>query len=136
MALQQSFEFDKVPEVKKDKTPEEEFKEFWGEPISVYTRKQAIEDGFLVYVGDYVVGDDTKIGVCFTSNLFSGGGYEDLERRKWLVNHGIQRLKEKDPQDSSSMRLRVLKDPSDPEERDIWVVLDGDGITFERPEDY
>jgi hypothetical protein len=135
---QQSFEFDRIPEVEKksmEEKLEKQFPDF--EVISTYSREQAIEDGVLVYAGDLVLGDDAKIGVCFTSNLFAGGGYEDLERRKWLVNHGVQRLKEKDPEDSPSMRLRVLEDPRDPERpKKIWVILNSEGITFLRPEDY
>lgn len=135
MAKQTAFGFDEVPEVK-GKTPEEEMREFWGEPISVYTRDQAIEDGYLVQTGE-VETKEGKISVCFTSNLFSGGGYDrDPERRKGLVLLGIQKLKEKDRKDTDTMKLRVLVDSKDPEKRDIWCVLDGDGITFERPEDY
>lgn len=134
---QTSFEFDKIPEVKKDSTPEEKMEEFWGEPISIYSREQAIEDGIMAPVGE-VATEKGKITVCFTSNLLAGGGYDtDSERRKWLVNHGLQKLKEKDQEDSETMRLRVLEDPKDPVERGkIYCILDGDGIVLMRPEDY
>ncbi|MBW2123726.1 MAG: hypothetical protein JRH07_18055 [Deltaproteobacteria bacterium] len=128
--------FDGIPEAKKDKTVEEEIEASWGASISVYTREQAIEDGVMVRVGE-VAGVEGKIGICFTWNLLAGGGYDiDPERRKWLVNYGIRKLKEEDPEDSETMRLRVLEDPGDLEHGEIWCIHDGDGILFLRPEDY
>jgi hypothetical protein len=47
-----------------------------------------------------------------------------------LVERGIKLLKEPDPEDTDYMKLRVI-------EKDfIWVILDGNGLTFMRPEDY
>jgi len=92
--------------------------------IYSYTKEQAIEDGVLVSVG--TVGTQS---VVFTSNLFADG-YEDKQKRIELVNRGLEMLKQPDPEDTDYMKLRVI------EKDKIWVILDGSGITFLRPEDY
>ena len=99
---------------------------FWkdAEVISTYTLEQAIEDGVLVRVG--LCG---KYPVIFTSNLFSEG-YEDKGKRMTLVNKGLEMLKVPDPEDTEYMRLRVI------EKDKIWVIADGQAITFMKPSDY
>ena len=92
--------------------------------ISEYTQEQAIADGVLVDVG--LIGDEK---VVFTGNLFADG-YEDTEKRKALVELGIQKIQEPDKEDSDYMQLRVL------EKDRIWLIRDGNGFTFMRPEDY
>ena len=92
--------------------------------IYVYTRQQAIDDGVLVPV-ESVDGKNTVI----TSNLYSDG-YEDIEKRKALLQRGLELLKIPDEEDTDSMLLRVI------EAGRIWVIEDGDGICFLRPEDY
>ncbi|OVE80125.1 hypothetical protein BVY01_00800 [bacterium I07] len=94
--------------------------------ISVYTQDQAIDDGILVPVGRLNTGQQ----VVFTRNLFETGGYEDLEKRLELIQTGITLLNKPDPEDSPFMRLRVI------EKDRIWVIADGNGLTFMRPEDY
>jgi len=89
-----------------------------------YTQEQAIEDGILVKVGTC-----GKLPVIFTSNLFHDG-YEDKEKRIELVKKGLELLRQPDKEDTDYMKLRVI------EKRRIWVVLDGNGITFLKPEDY
>ena len=66
----------------------------------------------------------------FTTNLFESGGYEDHDKRVGLVKRGLDMLNEYDPEDSDYMRLRVI------EKDEIWVVYNGEGITFMKPEDY
>ena len=96
----------------------------FGEVISVYTQDQAIEDGVLVHTG-YC----GKERVVFTNNLFHEG-YEDLDKRTALIKKGLEMLKKDDPEDTSYMRLRVI------EKGKIWVIWNGDGFTFMKPEDY
>ena len=99
--------------------------EFFGPVISKYTARDAVEDGIFVEVGS--VG---KNPVYFTTNLFESGGYQDCDKRVGLVKHGLDMLYEYDPEDSDYMRLRVI------EKDEIWVVYNGEGITFMKPEDY
>ena len=98
--------------------------------ISEYTMDQGIEDGILVEVGEVQRNDGTKIRVVFTRTLFEEGGYEDKTKRIALVAKGMKLLDKPDPEDTDYMRLRVF------EKGKIWVIHDGNGITFMRPEDY
>ena len=104
---------------------EENVHPVFGEVISVYTQDEAIEDGFLVHIGN--VG---KQRVVFTRVLFSQG-YEDDAKRKALVEKGLELLCREDAEDSPNMRLRVI------EKGKIWVIWNvGEGFTFLMPEDY
>ena len=99
--------------------------QFWGPVLSKYTARDAVEGGVFVEVGS--VG---KYPVYFTRNLFDSGGYGDYEKRVGLVNRGLKMLGEPDPEDSEYMMLRVI------EKDEIWVVHNGEGYTFMKPEDY
>lgn len=92
--------------------------------ISVYTQEQALEDGILVKVG--MIG---KLPVIFTSNLFAEG-YEDKEKRMSLIKQGLEMLNKHDDEDTEYMKLRVI------EKDRIWVILNAEGFTFMKPEDY
>ena len=46
------------------------------------------------------------------------------------MNKGLELLKKYDSEDTDFMRLRVI------EKDEIWVVYNGEGITFMKPEDY
>lgn len=94
------------------------------EVIFAYTQAQAIEDGVLIHVG--YCGNQKVI---FTSNLFAEG-YEDAEKRRLLVERGLQLLRQPDGEDTKYMKLRVI------EKDRIWVVLNAEGFTFMKPEDY
>ena len=98
--------------------------------ISEYTMDQAIQDGILIEVGEVQRNDGTTISVVFTRTLFEEGGYEDKTKRVALVTTGMELLKKTDPEDTDYMRLRVI------EKGKIWVIHDGNGITFMKPEDY
>jgi type I site-specific restriction endonuclease len=100
--------------------------ELFGNVVSIYTQEQAIEDGILVHVGQLTTGQK----VVFTSNLFETGGYKDQDKRTNLVQKGISLLQHPDPEDTDYMKLRVI------EKNQIWVIADGNGLTFMRPEDY
>ena len=99
----------------------------FGEPIHVYTREQAIEDGVLIPAGTVRLIDGTPVSICFTANLHSD--YEDVESRAALTRRGLAMLNDDAPEDTGCGRLRII------EEGRIWIVWDGDGITFMRPED-
>ena len=99
--------------------------EFFGPVISKYTARDAVDEGISVEVGS--VGENP---VYFTTNLFESGGYRDHDKRVGLVKRGLDMLNEYDPEDSDYMRLRVI------EKDEIWVVYNGEGITFMKPEDY
>ena len=101
-----------------------DIEELFGPVISTYTAEQAVEDGVLVYVGD--VGREK---VYFTNNLFSQG-YDDYMKRLELVHRGLGMLSKPDEQDTDYMMLRVI------EKDKIWVIEDGQGITFMHPDDY
>ena len=94
--------------------------------VSVYTQNQAIEDGILVEVG--LLSSGRRI--VFTRNLLESGGYEDYSKRRQLVEKGIALLNKSDPEDTEYMKLRVI------EKDKAWVILDGNGLTFLKPEDY
>jgi hypothetical protein len=79
----------------------------------------------LIQVGKTIANQN----IVFTSNLFHSGGYEDHEKRHALIKQGIALLKKPDPEDSVYNMLRVIK-------KDVWMIVDGDGITFLKPEDY
>ena len=97
----------------------------FGEVISSYSQDQAIEDGVLVFVG--YAGRER---VVFTRTLFDEG-YEDEMLRKTLVKRGLSLLREDDPEDSPTMRLRVIESDK------LWVIWNsGEGVTFLKPEDY
>lgn len=97
--------------------------EVYGEPISVYTKEQAIQDGILIKV-DYL--SNTNLPVTFTSNLFSDvkDHYNDI------IKKGLDLLNKKDPEDDDNYKLRVI------EKNQIWVIANSEGVTFMKPEDY
>jgi len=103
---------------------ESDLEQVFGPVLFRYTAEDAVRDGMFVEVG--------KVGDCpvyFTRNLFDQG-YQDEPKRKALVDGGLKMLGEPDAEDTDSMRLRVI------EKDRIWVVLNGEGITFMKPEDY
>lgn len=60
--------------------------DFWGEPISVYTRAQAIEDGCLVDVSEMAREAGFKIPVALTRAAwenFVAWNDEDTKRKRW-----------------------------------------------------
>ena len=97
--------------------------EVYGEPISVYTKEQAIQDGILIKVG-YL--SNNNLPVIFTTNLFS----DVKEHYKEIITKGLQLLNKKDPEDDDNYKLRVI------EKNRIWVIANSEGITFMKPEDY
>ena len=96
--------------------------EVYGEPISVYTAQQALDDGILVKTGFLM---PSKVSVIFTSNLFN----EVKNNYKQIINKGLELLKQSNKEDSEFMKLRVIQ-------KDIWVIANSEGVTFMKPEDY
>jgi len=93
--------------------------------ISKYTMDDALNDGVFIEVGV----TQNNIRIVFTTNLFSES-YKDFNKRDALIKKGLSMLNEPDNEDTDYMRLRVIvKDK-------IWVVLNSEGITFMKPEDY
>ena len=103
--------------------------DLFGPVIFKYTPDDAVRDGVLIPVGEMTYTHGPPTPLYFTSNLFADG-YEDDMKRKELVYRGLDLLRKPDEQDSDYMRLRVI------EEGRIWVILDGQGYTFMKPEDY
>ena len=97
------------------------------ELIHAYTRQDAISDGVLVpYTFTY---NRRKLDACFSVGLY--GKYKDYPKSlSWIVQRGMKLLQQHDPEDDGVRKLRVILADQ------IWVILDGDGITFLRPEDY
>lgn len=100
--------------------------DFFNNVISVYTQDQAIKDGILMEVGWLKNGRR----VVFTRNLMESGEYENGLNRIQLIERGMQLLRKSNPEDTDYMKLRVI------EKDKIWVIADGNGLTFMRPEDY
>jgi len=97
--------------------------EVYGEPISVYTKEQAIEDGILVKVGFL---SSLKLPVIFTTNLFN----DVKDNYREVITRGLELLNKKDPEDDGYYKLRVI------EKNRIWVIANSEGVTFMKPEDY
>jgi type I site-specific restriction-modification system R (restriction) subunit len=98
------------------------YKQVFEKPISIYSTKQAIKDGFLIKVGEL----HDKIPIIFTSNLFR----DKQDNYKIIINKGLKLLKMPNDEDSNYMKLRII------EKNKIWVIFNSEGIIFMRPEDY
>mgnify|MGYP001584296622 CR=1 FL=1 len=92
--------------------------------IFSYTTEEAVADGVLIYVGD--VGHNK---VYFTNGLLAQG-YEDADKRRELVNRGLELLRLPDHEDTPYMKLRVI------EKDRIWTIAEPGKITYMEPEDY
>lgn len=97
--------------------------EVYGEPISVYTLQNALDDGMLVKVGELA---NLKIPVVFTSNLFA----DVKDHYQEIINKGLAMLSQKDKEDSEYSKMRII------EKDHIWVIANTEGVTFMKPEDY
>jgi hypothetical protein len=97
------------------------------EIIVRYTRDEAIADGTLTPVGFALSDTGRRVNLTFTTHLFEA--FKDHEERFALLREGLTALAKPDAEDDGR-RLRVLRDGT------IWVIWDGDGITFLYPADY
>jgi hypothetical protein len=90
--------------------------------IDIYTQEQAIEDGVLIKVGSFANGKP----IIITTNLF----HEVKDKIKEIIDKSIQMLKQKNSEDDEYMKLRVI------EKNKIWAILNTEGLTIMKPEDY
>jgi len=97
--------------------------EVYGEPISVYTTQQAIDDGMLIKVGEL---SKPKLPVIFTSNLFE----EVKDHYQEIIQKGLAMLNQPNEEDDKYSKLRVIT------KNQIWVIANAEGVTFMKPEDY
>lgn len=103
----------------------------FGEVISTYTAKQAVEDGILVELGR--CGD---LPVYATTNCFFRAGLDNPLQRRGVILEAIHELKKPDPEDDGYRKLRVLHKGIAADYECLWVIQDGQGITIMFPEDY
>jgi len=98
------------------------------EVISTYTAEQAVEDGILVEVG--------RAGNCpvyITRNcMVTLELEEDDEKRREVVELCLHALQQPDREDDDYRCLRALT----VDDVKVWAILDGQGVTIMRPEDY
>ena len=97
--------------------------EVYGEPISVYTLQNALDDGMLVKVGKL---SNLNIPVVFTSNLFA----DVKDHYHEIITRGLELLNQKNEEDDGNYKLRII------EKNKIWVIANSEGVTFMKPEDY
>lgn len=114
----------------------------WGEPISVYTRAQAIEDGVLVDVTEAARRHGFIIPVAMTSHLAGTlqdgaapiGGFEG--RRDDVLRLAAKRLhaqlESSEPGDMGPHELDVQVGRA---VHRIWVTATREGVTIMHPED-
>ena len=101
----------------------------FGDVIYSYTQDEAVKDGALDVVGK-LTGTGGKL-IVFTRGLMEMDEYEkSQEARTMLIEKGLNLLKIPNKEDTNYMMLRVI------EKGKIWVIADGNGLTFMRPEDY
>lgn len=93
--------------------------------ISKHPTKGAVEAGLFVKVGSM-----GKYPVYFNKTLFESECYHDEKKRADLINKGMELIRDRYPEDSDYLSIMVT------EKDEIWVVLNGEGITFMKPEDY
>ena len=121
-----------------------ELADFYGEPVFVYTRQQAIEDGCLIDVSKWASGNTGFHGgftcpVAMTRALWEEvqapeGGIEDTRGRAhdvlWMSSLALRRALAKNEEMAAfdvTVGGRTLN---------LWVVLDGDGVTIGFPGDF
>lgn len=121
--------------------------EFWGEPISVYTRDQAIEDGFIVDVTEWASADKGFIGgftcpVAMTRALWDKvqapkrSRFQDTRGRAhdvlWLCSLVCKRALRIHP-GTPALNFKVLVGGR---YLHLRCTMDGDGVTIGFREDF
>ncbi len=100
----------------------------FGEPVYVYTNAKAVEDGVLLQLAHY----RKHVPVFVTRNCFDQLRLNDFRRASYFCTDGLERLDQPDPEDDENRRMREFKVQG----TRVWVIADGNGITFMLPEDY
>lgn len=120
--------------------------EFFGEPISVYTRAQAIADGVLVDVTEWASAEKGFHGgfrcpVAFTANLWAAidrkTAHQDTRGRAhdvlWMSSLALRgATKRGENQTGFKVLLQVARTKA----QILRVVADGDGVTIGFPADF
>lgn len=119
-------------------TPTETF----GEPISVYTRAQAIDDGALVDLSQWGREYGFRVPVCMTRALFNLVDIDSKGRSTYESTRG----RAHDVLTLGSLALRGALARKDTfaeftvkigrENQTLYITADGDGVTVMLPEDY
>ena len=96
------------------------------ELIHADTRQDAISDGVLVpYTFTH---NHRKLDACFSAGLYEK--YQnDPKSLSWIARRGIKLLQQYDLEDDVVCKRRVIV------KGQIWVIEDGDGITFLTPQE-
>jgi hypothetical protein len=95
------------------------FHEFFGEPISIYTREQAIEDGVLMNCGAF-----NGRSVVLTANLIASLDKHELVS---AFAEGLRKGLALEEPDLVSFMIGETK---------VWVDFVGNDLTIMLPEDY
>ena len=123
------------------------------EPISIYTRQQAIDDGVLIDVSDTSEAREAgfKIPIAITASVRALclipeglGGIQDYKGRLWdtlwLASNAFRSWKiNPDGNDGRILPYRViyLMRAEGPEMIDLWLVFNEyEGFTIMKPEEY
>lgn len=114
--------------------------DFWGPPISVYTKAQAVEDGQQVEVPE----DARRAAGILTPAYITVGLWGDVEH----VEEGVTRRNlygllmavrnaflAGDPEDGMRTDVQYTRQP-DGRTFTVWAVIDGDGLTIMHPAEY
>lgn len=119
--------------------------EVWGEPVSVYSRAQAIEDGVLVDVTEWASAKNGFIGgftcpVAFTAAVWAlvevpaVKGFQDTRGRAhdvlWMGSLALRSALKR-----SEDRARFVVKIGNRNHRPM-IVIDSDGVTIGLPEDF
>ena len=117
----------------------EQLKEFYGEPVSVYTREQAIEDGGLVDVSELARQARFTAPLCITRGVHAKctppkGSYNDYTGRLWdvlrMARYGFKLNK-----GDRSISKFVVKIERKNEQ--MWLAFnDYEGFTIMFPDEY
>ena len=120
--------------------------------ISVYTRKQAIEDGVLINITEAARQSGFKLPFSITSNLHQKyvvppqevqdiPGQSEEERLARLLNQACLAAFSEKQSNHAVFGMLFLMEPEKFQNTDIWMIIDGgdDGqpvLTLMLPEDY
>lgn len=106
--------------------------------VSVYTNEQAIEDGIKIRVGPNLYAT-TALAVAVAPNDEDGGPVFDLAALAAFVEKVLYRYNRGDygkRADGALGDVDSLFAVYTIDDQKVWAILDGDGLTLLRPEDY
>jgi hypothetical protein len=120
-----------------------ELTDFYGEPIYVYARQQAIEDGVLVDVTPWAKEVNIEVQTCLTAALWAWVDIDSQDQTS-LDTHEDTRGRAHDVLFLAWVTGRKAAQETDftfsvafaKQAREIRAVIDGDGLTLGFPEDF